>query len=184
MTRPVGIDFVPVGKPAPILADAITRTPGPDAEEHTRPPAPQAAFRRPTHMSSSQVSLDALHAADLGGGPVLDAATFGALENLAGDDEPDLIRDLVALFIEDSGKRFAALERGLESDDVGAVGAAAHALRSSAANVGALEFSSACSDLERCARSTEVDLDELRTIGGRTSRLYADVIAALSGSRS
>ena len=76
------------------------------------------------------------------------------------------------------------MERGLESGDVGAVGAAAHALRSSAANVGALEFSSACSDLERCARSTEVDLGELRTIGERTSRLYADVIAALSGSRS
>ena len=148
-----------------------------------RPP-PQAAYRRPIHMSSSQVSLDALHAADLGGGPVLDAATFGALADLAGDDEPDLIRDLVALFVEDSGQRIASLERGLQSGDVGAVGAAAHALRSSAANIGALEFSRACSELERCARSNDVDLDEVRTIGGRTCRLYADVIAALSGSRS
>ncbi|MEE2940016.1 MAG: Hpt domain-containing protein [Planctomycetota bacterium] len=135
-------------------------------------------------MSSPRASLDALHAADLGGGPVLDAATFGALQDLAGDDEPDLVRELVALFLRDSAQRIASLKRGLESADVGAVGAAAHALKSSAANVGALEFSGACAELERGARVEDVDLDELRTIGVRTCRLYADVVAALSGSRS
>ena len=131
-------------------------------------------------MCRPQVSLDARHAADLGGGPVIDAAAFAALEALARDDDPDLVRDLIALFIDDSAQRIASLKRGLESGDAGAVSAAAHALRSSAANIGALQFSHACADVERCGRADEVDLNELRAIGERTCRLYEEVVAALS----
>lgn len=174
------MDFQLAGKPGPILADGVKGTPG-GMSKYLGSPASPGGPRRSIEMTSPRVSLDANHASDLGGGPVIDAATFGALEELAGDDDPDLIRDLVALFIEDSALRVSSLKRGLETADVGAIRAAAHALRSSAANVGALEFSSACSDLERCARGEQVDVDELRTIGGRTCRLYDDVVAALSG---
>lgn len=133
-------------------------------------------------MSSPQVSLDAFHAADLGGAPVLDAATFGALAELAGDDDPDLIRDLVELFVEDSTERMGSMASGFDGGDVNAIGAAAHALKSSGANIGALEFSKSCAELERYARGGDVDQAQLESILSRTRRLYEEVITALSGS--
>lgn len=132
-------------------------------------------------MTLPNVSFEATHATDLGGAPVLDAATFGALAELAGDDDPDLIADLVQLFLEDSNERMGSITTSMTDGDVQNVGAAAHALKSSGANIGALEFSKACADLEGCARAVEAGVTDLQPIVERTQRLYEEVIAALSG---
>lgn len=132
-------------------------------------------------MTSPSYPLDAQHAPELGGGPILDAATFGALADLAGDDDPDLISDLVGLFLEDSRTRVDAIRIGLDGGDAQAIGAAAHALKSSGANIGALAFSRACAELEKLVRtSDEVDAAAMEALVLRAIGLHAEVVDALS----
>lgn len=135
--------------------------------------------------SSSTYSFEAVHSGDLGGSPVLDQATFGALQELAGDDDPDLIQDLIELFLEDSAQRMGAMDEGLRSGDAGTIAAAAHALKSSGANIGALEFSTTCATLEHSVRSVDApDLDALEVLVARAMRLYGEVCQALGYSAS
>ncbi len=130
-------------------------------------------------------SFDAVHSGDLGGGPVLDEATFGTLQELAGEDDPDLIEDLIHLFLEDSAERMAAMGGAIDSGSPETIGAAAHALKSSGANIGALEFSSACATLEHTARSAEAaDMAALEGLVIRASKLYEEVCQALRSNAS
>jgi CheY-like chemotaxis protein len=82
---------------------------------------------------------------DAGGGPAAGPAADGAPDPLAylrdavGDE--DLVREVVELFCEDAVIRVADLEGALASGDAEVLRRAAHALKGSAANVGASEVS-------------------------------------------
>ena len=65
-------------------------------------------------------------------------------------------REVGALFIEDSGTRLAELEVALTKGDADAVAAIAHAIRGSAANVGADAVDRACAVLEALGRSGDL----------------------------
>lgn len=53
----------------------------------------------------------------------------------------------------------AAVRRALAGADISTVEAAAHRLKGSAANVGALELADACAELERAARTGHLPVD-------------------------
>ena len=77
------------------------------------------------------------------------------------------------------------IEQGLQADGVDEIRAAAHALKSASANVGALCLSSACGNLESAAGpSAAHDLDELTELVAAAVKLYDDVRSALSGAAS
>lgn len=125
--------------------------------------------------------LDLEHDTQFGGGPILDRDAFGALEELAGDDDPDLIADLVGLYLEDSATRMGEVESGLGSSELERIGSAAHALKSASANIGALAFSRVCASLEKLARSgDEVNADELDELCRNALAMYDEVRSALS----
>lgn len=126
--------------------------------------------------------FDAVHSDDVGGEHVLDEATFGALQELAGDDDPDLVADLVGLFLGDSRERMDEIAAARSSSDAATIGRAAHALKSSSANIGALAFSGVCADLEREARAEGASAEALIALIDRAIAMYTDVCAALGGA--
>ena len=130
---------------------------------------------------ASTSPLDREHAEDLGGGPVLDSDAFGALEELAGDDDPDLIADLVGLYLEDSATRMGEVEAGRQASELDRIGSAAHALKSASANIGALSFSKLCATIEKTARSDEeVDPAALDELCRRALAMYEEVRETLA----
>jgi HPt (histidine-containing phosphotransfer) domain-containing protein len=63
-------------------------------------------------------------------------------------DDPELLAELAAIFLEDAPTRLAAICAGVEGRDPGALEAAAHALRGSAANFEATQAVDALLKLE------------------------------------
>ena len=128
--------------------------------------------------------LDAIHGPDGGAGPILDRETFSALEELAGEDDPDLVAELVGLYLEDSVGRMNQIQSAASEGDHEAIGRAAHVLKSSSASIGALPFSRTCGELERLSRSNSSDeIDALEQLLARAAVMYAEVRKALNSKQ-
>ena len=125
-------------------------------------------------------ALERQHAPENGGVPVLDRDAFAALEDLAGDDDPELIAELVEIYLEDSQIRMDEVSSGAAGSEGERIGRAAHALKSSSANIGAVAFSRVCANLEKHVRSDDaVDPGELETLVQQALSMYAEVRDAL-----
>lgn len=94
--------------------------------------------------------------------PVLDLSVVEALKDLGGEDDPNLFNDLVDAFLSDSPSRIAAVEAALRSQDPSGASKAAHGLKSSAANMGALRLSEICRQIEAEGQRGDVDAPEDR----------------------
>lgn len=97
----------------------------------------------------------------------LDMNVITSLRELGGDDDPDLLTDLVSAFLSDSPTRMAKIEAASASGDSEGLLAAAHGLKSSAANMGALRLSELCRQLEKAGQtgqmeSTQTLVEELK----------------------
>jgi len=132
-----------------------------------------------TSPDAPSFRFDATHGPEMDEALVLDEATFGALQELAGDDDPDLVAELVELFLDDSRVRMGEIRSALDAGDGERVGRAAHALKSSSANIGALAFSGLCAELERTARRDGTSPTELEELVDRALRTYGEVCEAL-----
>ena len=128
--------------------------------------------------SDTTASLDTRHAEELGGEPVIDRATFSILESLADEDDPDLVAEIVQLFLEDSAIRMAQIKEGAGGGNADSIQAAAHALKSASANVGALCLSAVCAKIEGVATSCEES--ELTALVDMAVQMHADVRRVLS----
>ena len=81
-----------------------------------------------------------------------------AVRELAGDT-PDLLEQIVRLYLESAPTLIAQIHAGLAVCDMTAIRNAAHSLKSSSANVGATDLSKMCSKLEAAARAGTIDED-------------------------
>jgi HPt (histidine-containing phosphotransfer) domain-containing protein len=115
------------------------------------------------------------------GVPVLDRDVVAGLKELGGTDEPGLFVELVDLFLEDAQRHLHSLETALATGDVRLLERTAHTLKSSSANVGALRFSSACSDIER--RSRAAQLEGMTDLVERAGRHYDEAREALQAAK-
>ncbi|MGQ7843402.1 Hpt domain-containing protein [Granulosicoccus sp. 3-233] len=75
-----------------------------------------------------------------------------SIASLQRPGKPDLLERVVGLFKSESPTAIEAIQQGLDSDDLPAVGNAAHGLKSSSAYVGARMLSERCRELEAAAR--------------------------------
>lgn len=78
-----------------------------------------------------------------------------ALENIRALQKPgmeDLVGKIVSMFFEDSERYSETIGQAIAKEDAGALGAAAHSLKSCAANVGAMEVSAIAARLELLGR--------------------------------
>ncbi len=88
---------------------------------------------------------------------VLDHEVIASLRELSGDDEPSLFAELVQLFLEDTPDRIHQLSQALEANDAHSLERAAHALKSSAANLGASALSALFREIESFGRTKQLE---------------------------
>ena len=113
--------------------------------------------------------------------PVLDTAVVADLKALGGDAEPQLFAELVGLFVADATRQIENLQRALHAEDVRLLESAAHALKSSCAQMGAARLSRLCAELERAGRAGT--LAGAPDLVARAVETYRQVERALDGQR-
>jgi HPt (histidine-containing phosphotransfer) domain-containing protein len=74
------------------------------------------------------------------------------LSSIGGDEEPELLRVLVMMYLNDSVKRIASIYSSLESGDIAKMTIAAHTLKGSSGNMGVRLLVPTCTEIENLGR--------------------------------
>ncbi len=84
----------------------------------------------------------------------LDESVLAALRELQEEGEPDILEELIELFLEDAPSQIAALGESVEAGNAHAVERIAHTLKGSSGNMGAARMTAICSELEDVGASS------------------------------
>ena len=84
-------------------------------------------------------------------GKSVDQAVLDRLRELNEDDEPDIVTELIDLFLRDTPPRLAALKDAIKEGDAQALSQTAHTLKGSSANLGATRLAALNAELEKKA---------------------------------
>lgn len=87
----------------------------------------------------------------------LDAAVLDILRQLNQEGQPDIVREVLTLFLDDAPRRLAAIRDALERRDAAALRREAHTLKGAAAHIGAVTFERHCRQLEALGRAASLD---------------------------
>ncbi len=112
-------------------------------------------------------SLDAL----------LDAATLADIRAIVGDDGEDGLAGLINCFLDDAPRLLNAMRDALDTNDAGALQAAAHTMKSTTSLFGATALAALCEALEQ--RSAASLMDGARARVDDIHEAYADVERAM-----
>ncbi len=107
-------------------------------------------------------------------GALLDPAAFQRLRAWGGDE---LLGKIVSLFLEHAPTRLAEVETGLAEGDLERVERGAHALKSSAANLGGTALQQVCTRLEAAAEAGNEA--EVAALAPDFRRSFHQTVAAL-----
>jgi HPt (histidine-containing phosphotransfer) domain-containing protein len=77
------------------------------------------------------------------------------LLSLSEDGDPELLVDLLQMFLEDGPQKVQAILQGLQSQDFDAIERAAHSLKGSAGNLGVVLVQEDCERLQIASRQHE-----------------------------
>ncbi|MEM7310292.1 MAG: response regulator [Planctomycetota bacterium] len=149
-----------IAKPAP--RDELTRV---IREWASEPPVQTTSTREEEAMTEPEPS------------PALDMDVIDSLKELGGEDDPEIFIELVELFLSDTPERISCLQKALEEGDAQALEGAAHALKSSCGNLGAISLSALCREIESCGRNA--DLDSAESLVSRSEHEFTRVQEAL-----
>ncbi|HVT01753.1 MAG TPA: response regulator [Thermoanaerobaculia bacterium] len=111
------------------------------------------------------------------GDGLLDHSVLSQLQELADDDDPDFLVELVEAFINDASTTLASIESALRTEDRVLLARQSHILKSSSGNAGAAALSRAAQALE--SRTSDASQDELIELVSRLSSLLAPTSIAL-----
>jgi two-component system, sensor histidine kinase and response regulator len=81
-------------------------------------------------------------------GDSIDRSVLESLRELQEEGEPDIISELVQLFVEDTPPQLAALREAVEASDAQSVERIAHTLKGSCGNMGAVRMAKLCEELQ------------------------------------
>jgi len=87
--------------------------------------------------------------------PNRESFTDFAIQNIRRIGGEKLVLEIVRIFIRQAGQKWDELNRALDARDFSGVERAAHSLKSSAANVGALALSAICARVEEAANQSD-----------------------------
>jgi HPt (histidine-containing phosphotransfer) domain-containing protein len=82
----------------------------------------------------------------------IDTHAWAKIQALQRDDRPDLLVKIMTLYLAESRGLVEAIRRAIERGDAGELHQAAHALKSSSANLGAVHLSEQCRALEQAGQ--------------------------------
>ncbi|MGE0040523.1 MAG: Hpt domain-containing protein [Vicinamibacterales bacterium] len=114
---------------------------------------------------------------------VLDAGTLQMLRALNQEGEPDVLAEVLELFLEDAPARVAAIEAAAAAGDTRGLERAAHGLKGSAGNIGALGLQAICKTLEACGREGDAGPVPalIADMGAEFGRVRAAALEVLAG---
>lgn len=110
-------------------------------------------------------------------GNVLDQAVLEELLSYADDGDPELLLDLIQMFLDDSPSKVAAVEQALETGDFEKAERAAHSLKGSSGTLGARLVQDVCELLQVSTRNQR--LEESQALAPRLVTEYEQADAAL-----
>lgn len=108
---------------------------------------------------------------------VLDQAVLDELLSFADDGDPELLLDLIQMFLDDSPSKVAAVQEGLDNGDFDKAERAAHSLKGSSGNLGARFVQDVCEQLQLSTRSHK--LEESKQLAPQLVEHYAAAEQAL-----
>jgi HPt (histidine-containing phosphotransfer) domain-containing protein len=88
--------------------------------------------------------------------PALDPAVLESLRQLTAPGEPDVLAEVLQLFMADVPTRIERLRGAWQTGDAVTVQRAAHSLKGSAGNIGAHQLLAVCSRLDELGRSGDL----------------------------
>lgn len=107
----------------------------------------------------------------------LDAETINSIMDLM-DGDVEMVLDLVDTLLESNPDLLSEIKLGIDNNDSPQIREAAHALKSSNAQLGALEFAKICLAMETAGK--QGDLPQAREILPQLEQEYQRVLAALT----
>ncbi|MFK7738977.1 MAG: Hpt domain-containing protein [Planctomycetota bacterium] len=108
---------------------------------------------------------------------VLDQSVLDELLSFADDGDPELLLDLIQMFLEDGPSKVEAVRQGVATGDFDMAERAAHSLKGSSGNLGAHLVQDVCEQLQVAARNQE--LDRTRELAPQLDSTYEAAEAAL-----
>jgi HPt (histidine-containing phosphotransfer) domain-containing protein len=109
---------------------------------------------------------------------VIDPQSIENLRALNPDDNDEFLREIAGIFFEDTPQRLAELDESLKEGDVVKFTRAAHSIKGSSSNLGALALRAAAEKLEHHARSN--GLNDVATMLADVKDQFARAHAALT----
>lgn len=109
--------------------------------------------------------------------PVLDMSVVEELLSFSDDGDPELLLDLITMFLDDGPAKVAAVTEGLAAGDFDMAERAAHSLKGSSGNLGARLLQNVCEELQLATRGHR--LDESRRLAPQLTQRFAEAELAL-----
>ena len=110
---------------------------------------------------------------------VLEMSVVEELLSLSEDGDPELLLDLIELFLDDGPGKVEAVIRGLEQGDCEKMERAAHSLKGSSGNLGAQALQDACERLQLASSGN--DLESSRQLAPLVQSHFDQACEALRG---
>jgi HPt (histidine-containing phosphotransfer) domain-containing protein len=119
--------------------------------------------------------------------PIIDSTAIRTLRELCPRDNDAFLRELLGMFMQDTPLRIAEMEESLKSNDATRFKRAAHSIKGSSANIGAVELKEVAGRLEsECAgapiSSLAPSVAEIRVAYERARAELDRIIAAGPGA--
>lgn len=108
---------------------------------------------------------------------VLNMEVVEELLSLTGDDDPELLLDLIGMFLEDAPSPAEEIQEVFESGDMQKLSDASHSLKGSAGNLGVVLLQNDCDVLQVAGRSGAEDT--VRDCMPNFQQHFADAVVAL-----
>lgn len=89
--------------------------------------------------------------------PALDPGVLEGLRQLNQPGQPDIVREVLTVFLSDAPERLDAIDTAIGAGDPQALQRAAHALKGAAGSVGAITLQARCRELEDTAKAGALD---------------------------
>jgi len=108
---------------------------------------------------------------------VLDMSVVEELLSFSDDGDPELLLDLIQMFLDDGPEKVRAVQEGLMAGDFDKMERAAHSLKGSSGNLGAHLLQDTCEKIQVATRLRQ--LDETRNLARDLIARFADAESAL-----